>query len=102
MATVHGEIGERSRKTESQPARRLRAPSYDASETILMYPRSSLKKIREKQKISVAQIAKKTGIAPQTIIQFEDTGRRIRFTLMHQIAECLGYELDLQLNRKSR
>jgi transcriptional regulator with XRE-family HTH domain len=60
---------------------------------------TKLKAIRKEQKLSVAQVAKKTGIAPQTIIQLEESGRPIRFPVMYQIAECLNYKLEFRLSK---
>ncbi len=58
-----------------------------------------LKALREEQKLTVAQVAKTTGIAPQTIIQLEESGRPIRFPVMYQIAECLGHKLEFRLSK---
>lgn len=94
-------IGGKKRRIAPQPTRRGRAPVQTAAQTVLRNLGLRIKTIREEQGLSVAQLAGQTNIAPQTIIHFEDDGRPIRFLLMHQIAECLGYDLDFLLSKKA-
>lgn len=92
-------IGGRARSVARTSTRRGRPPSYSAAEKILMNLGARLKTLREEQQMSVAQVAKKSGVAPQTIIQLEEAGRPIRFPVMHQIAECLGHKLEFRLTK---
>ena len=92
-------IGGRPRKTDTGPTRRGRPPAHSSAEKILLALGSRLKAVREEQKMTVAEVARITGIAPQTIIQLEDSGRPIRFPVMFQIAECLGYRLEFRLTK---
>lgn len=92
-------IGGRPRKTEIAPTRRGRPPAHSSAEKILLSLGARLKSLREEQKMTVSQVAKSTGIAPQTIIQLEESGRPIRFPVMYQIAECLGHRLEFRLGR---
>ena len=92
-------IGGHTRTTTSGSHRRGRPRAYSSAEKILINLGGRLKALREEQKMTIAQVAKKTGIAPQTIIQLEETGRPIRFPVMHQIAECLGHKLEFRLSR---
>jgi len=90
-------IGGRARKTPNGGPKRGRPPQHTPAEQILVNLGSRLKSLREEQQLSVAQVAKRTGIAPQTIIQMEDTGRPIRFPVMYDIAESLGHRLEFRL-----
>ena len=92
-------IGGRSRKAPARPARRGRPPQHTPAEKILLSLGARLKTLREEKSLTVAQVAKRTGIAPQTIIQLEDTGRPIRFPIMFDIAECLGHKLEFRLSK---
>ncbi len=90
-------IGGRARNVPDGSPKRGRPSQHTPAELILVNLGARLKAIREEQKLSVAQVAKRTGIAPQTIIQMEDTGRPIRFPAMYEIAECLGHRLEFRL-----
>lgn len=92
-------IGGQARKTKGGPARRGRPPARTSAEKILLSLGARLKSLREDQKLSVAQVARKTGIAPQTIIQLEESGRPIRFPVMYQIAEALGHKIEFRLSK---
>ena len=94
-------IGGRTRQVKQPPARRGRTPVYTTAQQILRDLGRRVKAIREGQGISVAQLASRTNIAPQTIIHFEDEGRPIRFFVMHQIAESLGYDLEFLLKQRA-
>lgn len=92
-------IGGRPRKTDTGPTRRGRPPAHSSAEKILLSLGARLKTLREEQKLTVADVAKVTGIAPQTIIQLEESGRPIRFPVMYEIAECLGHRLEFRLSK---
>ncbi len=92
-------IGGQLRKTDDKPRRRGRPATRPPADEILRNLGRRLKAVREEQKLSVAQVAKKTNIAPQTIIRLEEAGRPIRFPVMYQIAESLGYKLDFRLTK---
>lgn len=92
-------IGGRPRKTDTGPTRRGRPPAHSAAEKILLSLGARLKTLREEQEMTVAEVARITGIAPQTIIQLEESGRPIRFPVMYQIAECLGHRLEFRLTK---
>jgi|GEM_PF-2729455 len=90
-------IGGRARSTPGGSSKRGRPPQHAPAEQILVNLGKRLKALREEQELSVAQVAKRTGIAPQTIIQLEDSGRPIRFPVMFDIAESLGHRLEFRL-----
>jgi DNA-binding XRE family transcriptional regulator len=92
-------IGGHQHNTVKSSARRGRPPAYSPAEKILMNLGARLKTLREERGLTIAQVAKKSGVAPQTIIQLEETGRPIRFPVMHQIAECLGHKLEFRLSK---
>jgi len=49
--------------------------------------------------MTVSQVAKRTGVAPQTIIQPEESGRPIRFPVMFDIAGAPGHKLEFRLSK---
>jgi len=91
--------GDRHQEKVAKPAHRGRPAARSPAEEILLSLGTKFKAIREEQKLSVAQVAKRTGIAPQTIIQLENSGRPIRFPVMYQIAECLNFRLEFLLSK---
>lgn len=56
-------------------------------------PENSLKKIREKQMISKAELARKAGVSPLTIDRIE-TGKTCRMETMRKIIFALGYNIE--------
>lgn len=90
-------IGGRARNTPEDSSKRGRPPKRTPAQQILVNLGAKIKAIREEQDLSVAQVAKRTGIAPQTIIQMEDNGRPIRFPVMYEIADSLGHRLEFRL-----
>ena len=91
-------IGGCTQKNVAKPPQRDRPAVRASAEEILLSLGTKLKAIREEQKLFVAHVAKRTGIAPQTIIQLENSGRPVRFPVMYQIAECLNFKLEFLLS----
>lgn len=92
-------IGGRAKTTPTDPPRLGRPPQYTPAEKILISLGTRLKALREEQKMTVTQVAKRTGAAPQTIIQLEEKGRAVRFPVMFDIAEALGHKLEFRISK---
>lgn len=60
---------------------------------------SKLKAIREEAKVSVTQLAKDLGVAPATLIKFEDKGYPVSVKIVLMMAAKLGYSLDVTASR---
>lgn len=61
-----------------------------------------IKRIREAQGVSIAQLAKKVEAAPATLIKFEDRGAGIPLKLLLTVCAALGSELKVVSASKSK
>lgn len=58
---------------------------------------AKLKALREEQNLSIAQLAKNTGVSPQTIINIEERSAPRTFPTLQKVASGLGHKLDFRL-----
>ncbi len=56
----------------------------------------------EKGKISRYRISKLTGISQTHLCQFMDGSKGLSMKAMEKVAECLGFEIVVQLKRRRK
>lgn len=62
---------------------------------------SSIKQLREEQGLTVAQMAKELGIAPATIIKFEDRAYPVSVKVVLGMAEKLNCTLEVKQKKSA-
>lgn len=55
----------------------------------------AMKKAREAKKMPIGSLARELNVAPATLIKFEERNHPISVGIVLQMAEKLGYELEL-------
>jgi len=99
-ATRPGKIGGRNAKPTilvRRSGRRKRATPAEAAVAELA---DQFRAAREAKGLTVAELAKATDIAPETILQFEDLTRPLMFVKLHTIAAALDHDFVCQLKPK--
>ncbi|MEZ6060114.1 MAG: helix-turn-helix transcriptional regulator [Planctomycetaceae bacterium] len=95
-----GIIGGRNAKVSPAVSRHVRRTRISAAEMALAKLADEFQSLREQKGMSVAQVAKASEVAPQSIIQFENRTRPMMFDKLHAIAAALGHDLVLTLRPK--
>lgn len=57
--------------------------------------------LREKEEISVTELARKLNVAPATLIKFEEKGYPVSIKIVLMMADQLGYTLDVKPGNSS-
>ena len=90
-------IGGRNAKPAVTARRSGRRRRLSAAEVTLARLAEAMRIRREEKGMSIAEVARASGIAPQSILQFERQTRPMLFTKLHAIAAALDRELVWKL-----